>query len=154
MCPRGRLVSAARRSWGSAIIRGFASKSFSIMRLGVACLKRSVIVLGVIVLISLALISCGGYGGTSTRRTARASGLKFRVLVSQDVSSPNTGGGGFILIDALKDLRANVAPINSPLQPTKMVLSNDRKITVAISIDNRAIDVVDNAKETASGAIQ
>ncbi|PYX42577.1 MAG: hypothetical protein DMG81_01435, partial [Acidobacteria bacterium] len=67
--------------------------------------------------------------------------------------SPNTGTG-FILIDALKDLRANVAPINSPLQPTKMVLSNDRKITVAISIDNRAIDVVDNAKETASGAIQ
>ncbi|PYX35163.1 MAG: hypothetical protein DMG81_18595, partial [Acidobacteria bacterium] len=79
--------------------------------------------------------------------------MKCRVLVSQDVSSPNTGGGGFILIDALKDLRANVAPISSPLQPTKMVLSNDRKITVAISIDNRAIDVVDNAKETASGSI-
>jgi len=124
------------------------------MRLGVVCLKRSVIVLGVMVLISVALVSCGGYGGTSTRTTAGASGLKFRVLVSQDVSSANTGGGGFILIDALQDLRARVAPINSSLQPTSMVLSNDRKITVAIGIDDRAITVVDNAKETASGAIQ
>ncbi len=121
------------------------------MRLGVLCLKRSAIVLGVMALLSVALVSCGGYGGTTSRTTTGASGLKFRVLVSQDVSSPTTSAG-FILIDALTDLRARIATISSPLQPTTMVVSNDRKTTVAIGIDGKAIEVVDNAKEAVSGS--
>lgn len=118
------------------------------MRLGVACLKRSVLVLGLMSLISVALVSCGGYGGTTPTTTSGSSGLKLRAVVSQDISAPTTSAG-FILIDAQKDLRANIGIIGSGgIQPAKLILSNDRKITVAISSDNRALEILDNLKES------
>jgi len=119
------------------------------MVLGVACLKRCLIVLGVLVLLGAGLISCGGYGGTTPSTTTGASGLKFRVLVSQDVSAPTTRPG-YIIVDAQKDVRARVAGISSNVQPTMMVVSNDRKVTLALSSDNRSLELVDNTKEALS----
>jgi hypothetical protein len=128
------------------------------MLLGVACLNRCLLVLAVIILASLALISCG-YGSsnspsssssTSTSATPKPSGLKFRAVVSQDVQS-TTATPGFILIDALKDVRANVGLIGSNFPPATMFLSSDRKITVVVSIDQNRLEVLNNNTEATSG---
>src|SRR6516162_6294043 len=109
------------------------------MLLGVACLKRCLLVLAVIILTSVALISFGGSSSKSSSSsspssTPKPNGPKFRAIVSQDVQS-TTATPGLILIDALKDLRANVPIIGTNFQPATMFLSSDRKITVAVNID-------------------
>jgi len=98
---------------------------------------------------SLLLVSCGK---SSTATGPSTSGLKFRALVSQDVSSL-ASTPGLIVIDAQNDVRANRAPIGGSglFLPGQMVVSNDRKITVTISDTNDSVSVVDNTKESASG---
>ena len=131
------------------------------MLLGVACLKRCLLVLAVIILTSLALISCGGSSSkssssSSSSSTPKPSGLKFRAIVSQDVQS-SLATPGLILIDALKDLRANVGIIGtSTMAPATLFLSSDRKITVAVSIDQNRLVVLNNNTEAISaiGTIQ
>jgi len=131
------------------------------MLLGVACLKRCLLVLAVIILTSLALISCGGSSSkssssSSSSSTPKPSGLKFRAVVSQDVQS-TIATPGLILIDALKDLRANVGQIGAnSMAPAALFLSSDRKITVAVSIDQNRLVVLNNNTEAISaiGTIQ
>ena len=131
------------------------------MLLGVACLKRCLLVLAVIILTSLALISCGGSSSkssssSSSSSTPKPSGLKFRAVVSQDVQS-SLATPGLILIDALKDLRANVGIIGAgSTAPAALFLSSDRKITVAVSIDQNRLVVLNNNTEAISaiGTIQ
>jgi hypothetical protein len=131
------------------------------MLLGVACLKRCLLVLAVIILTSLALISCGGSSSkssssSSSSSTPKPSGLKFRAVVSQDVQS-TLATPGLILIDALKDLRANVPIIGAgSTAPAALFLSSDRKITVAVSIDQNRLVVLNNNTEAISaiGTIQ
>jgi hypothetical protein len=126
------------------------------MLLGVACLKRCLLVLAVIILTSLALISCGGSSSkssssSSSSSTPKPSGLKFRAVVSQDVQS-TLATPGLILIDALKDLRANVGIIGAgSTAPAALFLSSDRKITVAVSIDQNRLVVLNNNTEAISG---
>ena len=99
----------------------------------------------------LILISCGGSSSPSSNKT---SGLKFRALVSQDVNLPPTVNSGLIIIDALNDLRANIPAIGagSGFLATTMVVSNDRKLTVALSITNDQLQVVDNTTEAPAAA--
>ena len=131
------------------------------MLLGVACLKKCLLVLAVIILTSLALISCGGSSSkssssSSSSSTPKPSGLKFRAVVSQDVQS-TIATPGLILIDALKDLRANVGQIGAgSMAPAALFLSSDRKITVAVSIDQNRLVVLNNNTEAISaiGTIQ
>jgi hypothetical protein len=112
------------------------------MMLGVACLKKTVLVLVVCALTSLTL-SCGGYNKSSSGGT---SGLKFRAVISQDVS---VIAPGLIIIDASKDRRALVPPVGGVgLLPAMMVESNDRKLTLAISSSGSSFGVMDNVKET------
>ena len=121
------------------------------MLLGVACLKRCLLVL-VVILTGVTLISCGS-SSKSTSTTGQTSGLKFRALVSQDVQSAVVSPG-LLIIDAQNDLRANVGAINSgTFEPTMMVVSNDRKITVAVNIDQKSLEVMDNIKESISGTV-
>ena len=122
------------------------------MLLGVACLKRCLLVLVVLVLTSVALISCGGSSKSSSSSTStpKPSGLKFRAVVSQDVQTA-AAAPGLILIDALHDLRAAVATIGTNFQPATMFLAVDRKITVAVSIDQNKLEVLNNATEAISG---
>jgi hypothetical protein len=116
------------------------------MILGVACLRKTVLVLVVCALISLTL-SCGGYKGSSS--TGTSSGLKFRAVVSQDVSLQNgLLSAGLIILDGKKDHRAPLPPIGSGLQPAMLVESNDRKITLAVSSTFNSIEVLDNVKES------
>jgi len=130
------------------------------MLLGVACLKRCLLLLAVIILTSLALISCGSSSksssSSSSSSTPKPSGLKFRAVVSQDVQS-TLATPGLILIDALKDLRANVGIIGAgSTAPAALFLSSDRKITVAVSIDQNRLVVLNNNTEAISaiGTIQ
>jgi hypothetical protein len=134
---------------GSAIIPSFASKSFSIMLLGVPRLKRAVFGSLILLAACVILASCGNSARSSGPTT---SGLKFRALVSQDVSSI-ASVPGMIIIDAQKDLRANRASISSGIAflPGAMIISNDRKITVSINDTNNAVEVIDNTKESANG---
>ncbi len=114
------------------------------MLLGVACLRKTVLVLVVCALIGLTL-SCGGYNSGSSS-TGGTSGLKFRALVSQDVQGVIFAG--MIIIDASKDRRAPLQPIGNALLPAMMVESNDRKLTLAISSSGSSFGVMDNVKET------
>ncbi len=132
----------------SAIIQSFASKSFSTMLLGVACLRKPVLVLVACGLASLTLLSCGGY--KAPQSTTSSTGLKFRALLSQDVSSGTILGAGLIIIDANKDLRASLIGSSSNLQPASMVVSNDRKLTLAVSNTFTSFEVIDNVQEKAS----
>jgi hypothetical protein len=116
------------------------------MLLGVACLKKTVLVLVVCALTSLTL-SCGGYNGSSSS-SGGTSGLKFRALVSQDVQGLIFAG--LIIIDAQKDRRAPVKLIGNTLLPTMMVESDDRKLTLAISSSGNTFGVMDNVKEAMS----
>jgi hypothetical protein len=137
----------------SAIIRDFASKSFSIMRLGVLRLKRASFFFLFLLPTCLVLVSCGGYSNRSAGSSGgTTSGLKFRVLVSQDVSSI-ASAPGMIIIDAQKDIRANRAAIggSAAFLPGAMIVSNDRKITVSISDTNSQVEILDNTKESVSG---
>ena len=148
---KGTKVHEEFYEFGSAIIRSFAYKSLFIMLLGVARLKRLGVGLLTVLLTSMVLVSCGGYGGTT--QTASTAQLKFRALVSQDIST--VLGAGLIVIDAKDDLRANQAPIGSStsgFQPTTMVVSNDRKITLSLSNTFNSVQVVDNVKQTQSAA--
>jgi len=116
------------------------------MLLGVACLKKTVLVLVVCALTSLTL-SCSGYNNGSSSTTG-TSGLKFRALVSQDVQGVIFAG--LIIIDASKDRRAPLQPIGNSLLPAMMVESNDRKLTLAISSSATTFGVLDNVKEAMS----
>jgi hypothetical protein len=116
------------------------------MLLGVACLRKTVLVLVVCALTSLTL-SCGGYNNGSSS-TSGTSGLKFRALLSQDVQGVIFAG--LIVIDAKKDLRAPLQPIGNSLMPAMMVESNDRKLTLAISSSATTFGVLDNVKEAMS----
>jgi hypothetical protein len=118
---------------------------------GIARLKRAPVVLLVLASCSVALISCGGHSSPSSSAN-RSSGLKFRALVSQDVNLFPTAAAGLVILDATKDLRANVAPVGSGFLPASMVVSNDRKITVALSSTNNSLEVMDNIKEAIASA--
>ena len=126
------------------------------MRLGALRLKRASFSFLFLLTTCLVLVSCGGYsnrsGGSSGGTT---SGLKFRALVSQDISSI-ASAPGMIIIDAQKDIRANRAAIGGSalFLPGAMTVSNDRKITVSISDTNNQIEVLDNTKEAVSGVTQ
>src|SRR5438132_13914297 len=117
------------------------------MLLGVACLKKCLLVLAVIILTSLALISCGGSSSkssssSSSSSTPKPSGLKFRAVVSQDVQS-TIATSGLIIIDALKNLRANVGQIGASCRaPAALLHSSDRHITVAVIIDQTRLLVL------------
>ncbi|MGC2194798.1 MAG: hypothetical protein WA628_08980 [Terriglobales bacterium] len=116
-------------------------------------MKRSALALVVVILISVALISCGGYGSSSSPSSGgKTTKLKFRALVSQDVS--NALGAGLIIIDAQKDLRAFAAPVGTQgFLPTMMVVSNDRKLTVAVGSTGTSLQVVNNLTEAATGTV-
>jgi len=123
------------------------------MRLGVLRLKRASFFFLFLLPTCLVLVSCGGYSNRSAGSSGgTTSGLKFRVLVSQDVSSI-ASAPGMIIIDAQKDIRANRAAIggSAAFLPGAMIVSNDRKITVSISDTNSQVEILDNTKESVSG---
>ena len=104
------------------------------MLLGVLRLRRAVLLWCVLLVSAAALISCGGYSSSSSAAGGGTSGLKFRAVVSQDVSTTLVGAG-LIIINATDDVRAPVAPmsLSAPtFNPGMMVVSDNRQITLAV----------------------
>jgi len=132
----------------SVIIPPFASKSLFIMLLGELRLRRASLFLCVLLSATLALVSCGSSSSSNQNMT---SGLKFRALVSQDVSSGTVLGAGLIIVNAEKDARAPVAPISlasfSAFFPGMMVVSDNRQITLAVSNPTNQIGIFSNSQE-------
>lgn len=122
------------------------------MLLGVPRLRRALVLVCVLVLTAATFVSCGS---SSTNNQNTTSGLKFRALVSQDVSSGTVLGAGLIIIDAEHDRRAAVAPLTttsfSSFFPGMMVVSDNRKITLAVSKPTNTIGIFSNAQETSIG---
>jgi hypothetical protein len=124
------------------------------MLLGVPRLKRAVAVLVVVLMAGLTFISCGS---SSTPTGGHPSGLKFRAFVSQDVSSP-TASPGVVIIDAINDLLKSRISGGAGLGaasflPTMMVESNNRQTTVAVNIDGKSLQVINNSTEAATGTV-
>jgi hypothetical protein len=125
------------------------------MLLGVSRLKRAVAALSVIVL-AVICISCG----KSAAPQSGTTGLKFRAFVSQDVTNATgTATAAVLIVDANRDLLAGRVSgggsglLGSSFLPTTLVESNNRQITLAISVDNTQVQVIDNATEAATGTL-
>jgi len=143
------------REISSVIIRNFASKSLSIMLLGVPRLKRAGIVVAGILLTNLILVSCGGSNKSSSSSSSTStSGLKFRAFVSQDVSA-GAAAAGLIVVNATKDVQAKRITSQSlggsSINPAIMVLSNNRQITLAIDANGQSVQLINNQTEAYSG---
>ena len=118
------------------------------MLLGVARLSRIKLLFCVLSITAL-LVSCGS---SSSNNSTHTSGLKFRVLVSQDIAS-NLTSPGLIIINALKDVRAVIAPLapSGSFFPGNMYLADDRSTTLAVSNINNTLGVFNNKTEASVG---
>jgi len=119
------------------------------MLLGVPCLSRFKLLLCLMTVAFLA--SCGS---SSSNNSTHTTGLRLRVLVSQDVSS-NITSAGLIIIDALKDVRAVAAPISASggFQPGNMYLADNRSLTLAVSNINATLGIFNNKTEANVGTV-
>jgi hypothetical protein len=127
------------------------------MLLGVSRLRRAVIVVPVVALACLAMISCG----KSSSPNSGTTGLKFRAFISQDVTNATgTAGASVLIVDANRDLVAGRVGagaggglLGSSFLPTTMIESSNHQITLAISLDNTQVQVINNSTEAASGTV-
>ena len=117
-----------------------------LLAFGVPGLKRALILLSFLLPVSLVFLSCGSSPSTSSS----GSGLKFRAFISQDI---NAGSLGVQIIDAAKDVRANVAPISAGAQPGLMVVTPNRVQTLVFSAADSKLTLISNAGEGASAQI-
>jgi hypothetical protein len=123
------------------------------MLLGVLRLRRAVLLWCVLLLAATTFLSCGSSTSTGTSST---SGLKFRALISQNVSSGTLLAAGLIIVNADTDLRAPVAALTLPLAsffPGMMVESDNRQVTLAVSNPTNTIGVFSNATENSAGVV-
>src|SRR3974390_1142389 len=135
---------------GFVIIPNFALKSFSSMTLGVPRLRRSKLL--VCILATAILCACSNSTNTNT---PHVTGLKYRVLVSQDVST-SIAAAGLQMIDANKDILVRKVislATGGAFFPQKMYLSDNRQVTLAMSNQNNVLGIFSNAQEAGTGAI-
>src|SRR5215469_9380796 len=104
--------------------------------------------------LGIATISAGllaismGCGGSSS--TTVPSGVKDRVLVSNKLISSGLASGDVAIVDAQKDLQ-QLTPISTGGAPGTMLLSPDKKSTLALDTSARAVYTIDNGTEVLSG---
>jgi hypothetical protein len=143
----GRRTTAAEES-DSAIIQHFALKSSFFMSLGACGLKRRILVVSLALAVGAILTSCGG-----SPVKQPPSGLLYRVLASQDVTSAATFGG-LIIVDAESDILTRAHEITAGTSPTLMAISPQRNILGAFDWASNAIYGVNTANEANIGKVQ
>jgi hypothetical protein len=122
------------------------------MRFGVPGLTRALFGGFVLVVSSLAFLSCGSSRSSSTQKL---SGLTFRAFVSQDVSVgistafPAGVGAGLFIIDASNDLRST-AFITTTNLAGLMAEASNKKLTLAYSTSDNTVAIVSNASESST----
>lgn len=105
------------------------------------------LILSSLILATLVLASCGTAPNTQTG----GSGLKLRIVVSQSVASL-LSAPGVVLIDALLDVRARVATISAGNNPGLLLVTPDKKTTIAFSVIDTRLNYVNNTNEASSGS--
>jgi hypothetical protein len=128
------------------------------MLFGVPGLNRILVSIGVVVAVSVSIISCGSNNSSSTSLTisGKPSGLKFRVFISNPLFQSGTGLGGVAttpvlnIVDATKDvldLTSAVVLAGESVQPGLMALAPNLKYTAVFSPSGNAVAIVDNSTE-------
>ncbi len=110
-------------------------------------MKRALLLLLACVGISLLLLSCGYTAPSSSTNT---SGIKFRALVSQDVSGGNIAAGVQV-VDTQTDLLFLGTLIGGGATPGMMVVSPNRNETLVFSKADLTLNLIANAAETSAG---
>ena len=111
-------------------------------------MKRALILVSLLLSVSLLLLSCSGSSSSASTNGGR-SGLKFRAFLTQDV----TFASGIQIIDAQKDVRAPVAPIQAGAAPGPMVVTPNHVQTLVFSPTDNRLTLINNGGETASTSI-
>ena len=111
-------------------------------------MKRTVLVPVILVLASVASISCG----YSSKSYKPPSGLSTRVLVSQDVSS-SSSLGGLLIVNGQKDTLARASEISAGNTPGLMTLSQTRATLLAYDHSTVSVQVINTTTETNTGRI-
>lgn len=117
------------------------------MSLGACRLKRSFLVLVVVLWAGLSFLSCGGRA-----RSKSPSGYLDRVLASQGVSTTRTFGG-LVLIDAYYDVIPQIAPIPAGSSPGLMAISPSRNVVAAFDSSSNTVYAVDTSREADIGNV-
>jgi hypothetical protein len=117
------------------------------MPLGACCLKKSILAGLVVLVAAISFVACGG----GSKTTAKLSGLKDRVLVSQGVTSTAVFGG-VVILNGYNDTIPRVAPINAGSQPGLMAISPSRNIAAAFDASSNTIFAIDTTKEADIGS--
>lgn len=115
---------------------------------GVLRLRKVAILLFFLLPASLVLLSCGN----ATPSSSKTSGIKYRAFLSNWVSAGTEASGVFI-VNALDDVRGNVAPIAAGNTPTMMVLTPNRAQTLVFSgngtqSSDNTLNLINNASES------
>jgi len=112
---------------------------------------RTIKLLFCVVVTAFLLASCGS---SSPNTGTHTTGLQLRALVSQDVSSA-ISAPGLIILNALKDVRANAGPIQptGAFLPETMYLADNRSLTLAVSNQTTALGIFNNKTESAVGTL-
>jgi len=120
---------------------------------GVPGLKRALILLFSALPASMMWLSCGSSAPASTQTT----GIKYRALITNNVSAGTLAAGVYILNDQ-NDERASGAAISAGNNPGMMVVTPNLTLTLVFSgIGTQASDdqltIVNNASEAAAGKL-
>lgn len=136
---------------GSAIIPFLASKSLSLLFLGVPGLKRALVSGIVLIVASAAFVSCG-YNGSSSQH--KLSGVKFRALVSNPLLPTGTGTVSALnIVNASKDvLSASAISLSGAPHAGLMAISPNLKLIAVFSGQgqNNSIATIDTTTESAA----
>jgi hypothetical protein len=148
-CFERREGERTRCTNSSVIIAFLASKSLSLMSLGVPGLKRISVAMTALLAASLAILSCGGKNSSSSKHTV--SGLKFRAFVSNALFPTGATSTPVLnIVDATQDRvsTSNISLLGELQQPGLMALSPDLKLTLVFSPTGNTLAVIDNTTES------
>ena len=137
-----RILRSGWHSTQSAIIQHFATKSLFFMLLGACRLKNRVLALVIGLCAAACFLSCG----SSSKTTAKASGLPQRVLASQGVSTLSSFPG-LVIVNGEDDTLPRIAPISAGSSPGMMAISPSRNIVAAFDSSSNTVYAVDTTKE-------
>ncbi|MFZ1139000.1 MAG: hypothetical protein WAN76_07475 [Candidatus Sulfotelmatobacter sp.] len=110
-------------------------------------MKRSILVLVVVLWAGLSFISCGGRA-----KSKSPSGYLNRVLASQGVFSSNSRPG-LVLIDAYYNVLPSIPPIGAGNSPGLMAISPSRNIVAAFDASSNSVYAADTVKEADIGSV-
>ncbi|MFZ0859658.1 MAG: hypothetical protein WB781_23320 [Candidatus Sulfotelmatobacter sp.] len=110
-------------------------------------MKRSILVLVVVLWAGLSFISCGGRA-----KSKSPSGYLNRVLASQGVFSSNSRPG-LVLIDAYYNVLPSIPPIGAGNSPGLMAISPSRNIVAAFDSSSNSVYAADTVKEADIGSV-